>query len=62
MDCLGRLLLSVFLLSLEGKLFQVNFETPNFCLLLVVYWPRRLELAAHRASASISSSAIVAMI
>lgn len=65
MDYLGRLLLSLFLLSWEGKLFQVNFEMSNRPLLSST---ERVELFigrvewSHCASVSISSSGKVAMI
>lgn len=46
MDYLGRLLLSVFLLSWDGKLFQVSVEMSSRLLLLFTERASRYLLAA----------------
>lgn len=68
MGALGRLLLSLLLLSWGGSLFQVNFITSGRVLFLLSFWTRLLCLAIYAPrgpqleSESISGSSKVAMI
>lgn len=68
MGALGRLLLSLLLLSWDGKLFQVKFVTLNCGAVSVVVFSTVCvllfmpQLASHCAAVSISGSSKVAMI